>query len=199
MNTVLLAIGLALGYLAVIIGAEVLRRKLSVSAEGTRRAIHIFSGCYTIWIFQILPAVEYLVLVVISLVVVALSKQFNILRSIHEVKRRTYGEILLPLGTLCSYAISQADAKIFIPSILVMTLSDSFAGIVTDYYKKTKQTWQGSVVFFISTVIILFTTNSADLIWALPIALAVSLVERYSPLGTDNLTVPIATSLLLLF
>lgn len=198
MNTALLAFELALGYLAVIIAAEILRRKLGVSAEGIRRAIHIFSGCYTIWIFQILPAVEYLVLVVISLVVVVVSKPLNLLRSIHEVKRRTYGEILLPLGTLCSYFISQAHAEIFIPSILVMTFADSFAGMVTDYYQKTKQSWQGSVVFFITTVVILYATNSVALIWIAPIALAVTLIERYSPIGTDNLTVPIATSLLLL-
>ncbi|MFM8927301.1 MAG: hypothetical protein ACKOFA_03770 [Rhodoluna sp.] len=200
MNTVLLAFELAVAYLAVIVLTELLRRKYRVSADATRRAMHIFSGFYTIWIFQILPATEYLTLVLISLVVVVLSKQFNLLTSIHEVKRKTFGEIFLPLGTLSTYFITQANPDIFIPSILVLTLADSFAGIVSDCYKTTKQSWQGSLVFFATASMVLLVTSATATLLIAPIALVITLVERYSPLGTDNITVPVsATVLILLF
>ena len=198
MDSIWLATGLAVAYIVVIVLTELLTRKLNVSSEITRRAMHIFSGLYTILIYYLLPAVEYLTLVIISLVVVVVSKKFNVLSSIHQVKRKTYGEVFLPVGTLTTYLISQAQAEIFVPSILIMTFADSFAGIVSDYYKTQKQSWQGSVVFFVTTTVILMLGGGADIGLALLVALGITLVERYTPYGVDNFTVPVASALVLL-
>lgn len=198
METFLLALGLSLGYLAVVLGIEFLKRKKKVSSELTRRLIHIFSGLYTLLDYFLLPSVWFLSLIVISLVVMIISQRRGWFSSIHAVKRKTYGEIFLPLGTLVTYAISQGKPEIFIPSMFIMTFADSFAGLTSDMLKKQSKVYQGSIVFFVVTVLLLIENTHLAPGHILLAAITVTLVERFSPLGTDNLTVPAATALLLL-
>jgi dolichol kinase len=79
-----------------------------------------------------------------------------------------------------------------------MTFADSFAGLTSDLLKKERKVFQGSIVFFVVAFLLLVENTALSLghIWLA--ALVVTLVERFSPLGTDNATVPVATALLLL-
>jgi dolichol kinase len=198
METFLLALGLSVGYLVVVLAIEILKRKRKVSSEITRRLIHIFSGVYTVLDYFLLPAAWLIALITLSLIVMAISQRYGWFSSIHDVKRRTYGEIFLPIGTLLTYAISQGRPEIFIPSIFIMTFADSFAGLTSDLLKKERKVFQGSIVFFVVAFLLLVENTDLSLghIWLA--ALVVTLVERFSPLGTDNATVPVATALLLL-
>jgi phytol kinase len=198
METFLLALGLSVGYLVVVLAIELLKRKRKVSSEITRRLIHIFSGLYTVLDYFLLPAAWFIALITLSLIVMAISQRYGWFSSIHDVKRRTYGEIFLPIGTLLTYAISQGRPEIFIPSIFIMTFADSFAGLTSDLLKKERKVFQGSIVFFVVAFLLLVENTALSLghIWLA--ALVVTLVERFSPLGTDNATVPVATALLLL-
>jgi len=198
MGTFLVALGLSVGYLAVVLAIEFLKRKRKVSAEITRRLIHIFSGICTVLDYFLLPSAWFIALITLSLVVMVISQRFGWFSSIHDVKRRTYGEIFLPLGTLVTYGISQARPEIFIPSIFIMTFADSFAGLTSDLLKKDRKVVQGSIVFFVIAFLLLIENTHLPLGHVLMVALVVTLVERFSPLGTDNLTVPVATALLLL-
>ena len=198
METFLLALGLSVGYLVVVLAIELLKRKRKVSSEITRRLIHIFSGIYTVLDYFLLPAAWFIALITLSLIVMAISQRYGWFSSIHDVKRRTYGEIFLPIGTLLTYAISQGRPEIFIPSIFIMTFADSFAGLTSDLLKKERKVFQGSIVFFVVAFLLLVENTHLPTghIWLA--ALVVTLVERFSPLGTDNATVPVATALLLL-
>ena len=198
METFLLALGLSVGFLVVVLAIEILKRKRKVSSEITRRLIHIFSGLYTVLDYFLLPAAWFIALITLSLIVMAISQRYGWFSSIHDVKRRTYGEIFLPIGTLLTYAISQGRPEIFIPSIFIMTFADSFAGITSDMLKKERKVFQGSIVFFVVAFLLLVENTHLPTghIWLA--ALVVTLVERFSPLGTDNATVPVATALLLL-
>ena len=198
METFLLALGLSVGYLVVVLAIEILKRKRKVSSEITRRLIHIFSGVYTVLDYFLLPAAWLIALITLSLIVMAISQRYGWFSSIHDVKRRTYGEIFLPIGTLLTYAISQGRPEIFIPSIFIMTFADSFAGLTSDLLKKERKVFQGSIVFFVVAFLLLVENTHLPTghIWLA--ALVVTLVERFSPLGTDNATVPVATALLLL-
>ena len=197
-GTFLLALGLASFYLAVVLLIELARRKLGVSTDITRRVIHIFSGLCTILDFVLLPTAWFLSLITISLVVIIVSQRLGWFTSIHSVARRTYGEVFLPLGTLLAFFISQGNSVIFITSVLVTTFADSFAGITSEMLKKPSKVIQGSIVFFLVSVLVLALYSSLDFGHALLAAFVVTLVERYSPLGSDNATVPVATALLLL-
>jgi dolichol kinase len=79
-----------------------------------------------------------------------------------------------------------------------MTFADSFAGLTSDLLKKERKVFQGSIVFFVVAFLLLVENTHLPTghIWLA--ALVVTLVERFSPLGTDNATVPVATALLLL-
>ena len=197
-GTFLLAVGLASFYLAVLLLIELARRKLKVSTDITRRVIHIFSGLCTILDFVLLPTAWFLSLITISLVVIIVSQRLGWFTSIHSVARRTYGEVFLPLGTLLAFFISQGNSVIFIASVLVTTFADSFAGITSELLKKPSKIIQGSIVFFLFSVLVLDLYSSLDFGHVLLAAFVVTLVERFSPLGSDNATVPVATALLLL-
>lgn len=198
MEVFLLALGLSAGYLAVVLAIEILKRKKRVSPEITRRLIHIFSGVYTVLDYYLLPSAWFIALITISLIVMVASQRLGWFSSIHEVKRRTYGEIFLPLGTLITYANSQGRPEIFVPSVFVMTFADSFAGLTSDLLKKERKVFQGSIVFFVITFLLLVGNTHLPLGHILLATIVVTLVERFSPLGSDNATVPVATALLLL-
>lgn len=198
METFLLALGLSVGYLVVVVAIEFLKRKRKVSSEITRRLIHIFSGSYTLLDYFLLPSAWFIGLITLSLIVMVISQKFGWFTSIHSVARKTYGELFLPLGTLLTFFICNNKPEIFIASILVMTFADSLAGITSDLLKKPSKVLQGSLVFFIVTVPILTLHSSLGFGHVLLAALLVTVVERFSPLGTDNATVPVATALLLL-
>jgi dolichol kinase len=197
-ETFLLALGLSAGYLAVVLAIEILKRKRKVSPELTRRLIHIFSGVYTVLDYYLLPSVWFIALITISLIVMIVSQRLGWFSSIHDVRRKTYGEIFLPLGTLLTYAISQGRPEIFVPSIFIMTFADSFAGLTSDLLKKERKVFQGSVVFFVIAFLLLVENTHLPLGHTLLATIVVTLVERFSPLGSDNATVPMATALLLL-
>ena len=198
METFLVALSLSVGYLAVVLAIEFLKRKRKISSEITRRLIHIFSGLCTVLDYLLLPSAWFIALITISLIVMVISQRFGWFSSIHNVKRKTYGEIFLPLGTLVTFAISQGKPEIFIPSIFIMTFADSFAGLTSDMLRKERKVVQGSIVFFVIAFLLLIENTHLPLGHILLAALTVTLVERFSPLGTDNLTVPVATALLLL-
>jgi len=197
-ETFLVALSLSVGYLAVVLAIEFLKRKRKISSEITRRLIHILSGICTVLDFLLLPSAWFIALITLSVIVMAISQRFGWFSSIHNVKRKTYGEIFLPLGTLVTYAISQGKPEIFIPSILIMTFADSFAGLTSDMLRKERKVVQGSIVFFVIAFVLLIENTQLPLGHILLAALTVTLVERLSPIGTDNLTVPVATAMLLL-
>jgi len=174
METLLLALALAALYIAFLALLELSRRKFGVSAEITRRIAHIGTGLCTLLNFSLLPSPWFL------------------------LTRKTYGELFLPLGTLISFVICSGNKEIFVPSILVLTFADSFAGLVSNFYKQPRKMFRGSLVFFAVSLVVLLSTSSADIWLALLISAALTLVERVSPLGSDNLTVPAAAALFLL-
>lgn len=203
-ETLLLASVLSTLFIAGVVSIEFLRRKYSYSPEITRRVVHIFSGLCTILDYLLLPSTWFLILISTSLVGIALSQKLGWLTSVHNVKRKTFGEVFLPIGSLSTYAISAiptglSNPSYFLPALLIMTFADAAAGITSDLLKLARKSWRGSAVFFlISTLILLaFGTN-------LPIAFAIAAsltgVERISKLGSDNFTIPVmAAALLRLF
>ncbi len=187
---------LSLMFLIFMATVELLKRKFNLSAEITRRVIHIGSGFSALLDYLLVPGWPMVFLISSSIVIIVLSYRKKFFSSVHNVKRPTFGEIYLPLGVLGAYFISLLEPAAFIPALLITTLADSFAGLVSDFFKQPRKMWRGSLVFFLVTTAILFAT---PLSWPLVllVAIALTLIERYSPLGSDNLTVPAAAALLL--
>ena len=185
-------------FLGVLFLIEYITRKNNYSREITRRLAHVLSGLFAIITGFILEPRVFTTFVVIFLVIITLSYRGKFFSSIHNVKRKTYGEILLPMGILLAFIVSDGATPLYLASVLILALSDPLAGIIGSMMQRKSK--YGSLTFFISALIILAIVFDGNQILVLiSIAIVITGVERISSLGTDNLTIPLVSALLLRF
>jgi len=120
------------------------------------------------------------------------------------VERKTFGEVFLPLGViLCATFFVPKNILAFQFGILIMGISDALASLFGERFGKHiikvfghKKSIEGSLAFFISSVIIVlfFTQRLGYQIVLIPLIL--TLIEFFSVLGLDNLILPIAGAFL---
>ncbi|MFZ8866094.1 MAG: hypothetical protein ACO2YT_03810 [Schleiferiaceae bacterium] len=85
-------------YLVLFGGTEALKRGAGISPVITRKVLHVASALVAcILPFWLTPA-EIVGMAALFAGVLALSKTFKILSSIHDVPRKTWGEVVFPLG-----------------------------------------------------------------------------------------------------
>jgi dolichol kinase len=137
---------------------------------------------------------------------VAVSYQFGIFGSIHNVKRRTSGELWYPVGIGLS-AAATVQPWIFTVAILHLSLADGFAAIIGKRYGimhyrigEHTRSMIGSLAFLIisyALCMVAFVALRSELpgaslaVFAVTPFLATS-VESISRHGLDNLLVPLA-------
>lgn len=192
------AVLLSIAFVAVFVLMEALKRKFKLSPELTRRFAHLMSGFFALLDFFLVQPLTFVIMLFSGLAFISISHWKNIFTSIHNVKRSTLGEVYLPIGQILTYFLAQGNVQVFVQSILIITFADSLAGLTSDLFKAERKMVRGSIVFFAATLAILRFTSPAELWWLIVISLALTFVERFSPKGTDNITVPVAASLLLL-
>ena len=142
------------------------------------------------------------------------SKRKNFLNSIHKIDDYSIGALLFtPSLTLTAIIFWPLNTLIFQGAALVLGLSDGIAGVVGARYGRKKykvtgdKTIEGSLIFFLITVLILFgvlyINNTA---FALDRALVVfgsslllTIVEATFGKGWDNLFIPIVAGAILYF
>ena len=94
------------------------------------------------------------------------------------------------------------NKEIVILSMLITVIADSTAALLGMKYGKVKtfheRTLEGSFCFALSAFII-FTMNSITLYLALILSVTIALVELFTKTEYDNLSIPIASSLILYF
>lgn len=173
---------------------EVISRRSSLWPELTRRISHTFAAFFTAFFSLHLSAPFLLIGLGIFSIIMFLSRMLKIFSHIHGVSRFTIGEELLPIGFITGYLIAKGESSIFIPAVLVVGIADPLAGLVLSKYKKHIVR---ILVFAIAAFIVLLTSSNTSISQAISIAVIVSLVERISPYGTDNLSIPVSTALLL--
>ncbi|KKQ53148.1 hypothetical protein A2865_02545 [Candidatus Woesebacteria bacterium RIFCSPHIGHO2_01_FULL_39_17] len=196
MNSYLTGLIYSSVFLLILLFLEYITRRNNFDKELTRRIAHILSGLFGAIMGSILEPPVFITFVLVFLVIISLSYGVKFFSSIHNVKRKTYGEIFLPLGILIAYLLANGSMTNYLASVLILAISDPLAGIIGDISNK-KLTY-GSVVFFVSTLsVLLVIFKFEQFVFVVSIALIVTLVERISSYGTDNLTIPLASSLLL--
>lgn len=197
MNEFFIALALIALFLSAFISLEFAKRKLNWSPELTRRLAHIGSGLCGLLDYLLVSETTFLILMLLGIPFILISYRRNIFSSVHNVKRKTYGEIFLAVGVVVAYLVSLAKPEVFIPSLMIITFADSLAGLVSDFYKQPRKMLRGSVMFFAVTLTILLIFGY-PLGGAVAVALVLTAIEKFSPLGSDNLTVPTASAALLL-
>ena len=176
---------------------ELLKRKFKLSAEITRRAAHITAGLLAVVDFIYLTKPAFALLTASGALTFWVLTKLGLMTSVHEVKRKTIGAQLLTPGFLAAFAITLPKPEHFIPAVLILSLADPIGGLVGQALKSEKKTLLGSGVFASIAFAILLALTPLSWWIAAIIAIAVAVVERFTPLGFDNLTIPIAAAGLL--
>lgn len=189
--------------------AELLHRRVGMSGEDTRRVAHIGSSLVAAALPFVLGWWAIVALGATFTVIMAVSKWRGLLRGVHAVARRTWGEVFYPAG-LTLLALTQPPRALYVFGATVMGVSDGIAGLVGQHlghhpYRvgAATKSWEGSAAFFVSTLVlgaVVLTVSGAEpsrMLLAAGVAGVLTALEAVLPWGLDNLVLPGAAALML--
>lgn len=200
-------------YILIFIIGETVRRLIPSNTEISRKAVHLLGGL-TALSFPYLFSSHWTVLALSAsfCAVVLITKRKGILKSVHDVERKSHGGIYYPAAVYLIFLLSSAKPVIYFIAILVMAISDTMAALVGVKYGAVKfdvegnlKSLEGSIAFFFVTFLcihlplLLFSDigRPESVLIACIIALLVTGFEAISLSGSDNLIVPVGTYFLL--
>ncbi|MBI1305164.1 MAG: phosphatidate cytidylyltransferase [Bacteroidetes bacterium] len=202
-------------YLALFAIAELLYHKLKVTAEHTRKIVHVFSGLIALSFPVFIDSIPLVgVLCGGFLLILIWSMRFDKLHSIHKVDRKTYGSILFPIVVFACYIIANQleDRLYFYMPLIILAVCDPLAALVGKKFPIGKfsiggsvKTVMGSAVFILSAFLITmflssitwYDMNEITTFTALAVAVATGIAEGVTHRGYDNISVPLTAVLVL--
>ena len=213
-------LGYTIIFMLILFLGELFYRIFKIKAEYSRIFAHVSAGIVSLFMIKLFTSPGYIIaLCVQSILFLFITQKMNLFDSHHNVIRDTYGSSIFFIGILAAYLLSRItnDTAQFILPVIVLSISDPVASIIGMSRKsgfwpgllrdsKSSKTYMGSVGFFISTVILLIPglsifyhiTNWELIVVALSISVVTAIGEAMSPYGTDNLSVPVIVSVLLI-
>ena len=197
-----------------IFGSAEFLYKRKLSADITRKIVHIGSGIMAALLPIFLDLKTVIVIGGGFFLFLVWSKRKNFLNSVHKINEESIGALLYaPSLTLTAIIFWPVNTLIFQGATLVLGLSDGIAGIVGQRYGRKKysitgtKTIEGSLIFFLITTLILFgilyiSDTAVALDKTLLIfggSLLLTIVEAAFGRGWDNLFIPIVAGTILFF
>jgi len=211
----------SIAFLIILFAGDFLYSVYNVSAEFSRIFTHFATGIVCLFFYNAFTSEWFVIAICIqSVLFIMLTGRFGVFRSHHGVGRKTIGSVLFFAGVLCSFMTAECfnDKYLFYLPVMVLAVSDPLAAVTGMKVNSKKwplvfaaqgsvKTIAGSAAFFISSALILLTgflffiemPIPAGIIISLFSAMIVTIVEAISIYGTDNLSVPVASLLLLLW
>ena len=197
--------------------SEVLKKKGILSVEGSRKFVHV--GVSNWWLLAMHMIPNYIFALIPLLIFVVLnymSYKKNIFSSMERGKgKEDLGTVYFPLSLAVLVLFTWWDGILFqnpyygAVGALVMGYGDGFAAILGDRYgkhvyhiRRSKKSIEGSVAMFVFsflvTIVILLlefhTLHGLHFLVAFLVAIASTVIEGITPLGFDNITVPILSA-----
>lgn len=207
----LFLIAIYLGILIII--SEGLNRFKKVDSEFTRKIFHIGSGNFILLAWWL--NISSLVIIEASLVaglIAIISLFVPILPSINSVSRKSFGTLFyaISIGILTALFWHLGLPEYVAMGILVMSWGDGLAAIIGKNWGKNpyefwgiKKSLEGSftmglVSFIVICLILCLTSGNIWQNWLISIIVAIfaTILEVFSKLGIDNLTVPLGSAIL---
>lgn len=185
---------------------EWLWRKQIIKGELARKFMHICAGTFSAFGPFLMSWHQLRIVMLMSIFFIILMRIFHIFKSIYDIKRRSWGDLIGPI-TIWLLAVIETQKWVFVAAVLHIALADGLAAVIGCKYGKKnsykvlwgKKSIVGTLTFWVVSFSILawvlilsppefsgFTLTT--LLW-LPIMGA--LVENISPFGSDNFFVPI--------
>ena len=204
------AIWLGLVFLA----SEILRR-LKQDPELVRKVVHIGTGNVLLiaWWLHIPTWLCVTAGVTFSAIALA-SHHTNILPMLNDVGRKTYGVFYYALSiTILVGLLWDHHPQYAVIGVMVMSWGDGMAALIgkrfgkhTFIYMGNKRSLEGSLAMFVTSLIVMLgifasghSLSAHDIGVAIPVAAIAAMLEAFSPGGTDNLSVPLASASLSYF
>lgn len=216
-HSLLFSITLVACYLGILILiAEKLKSLFSTDGEITRKVVHIGTGNVILlaWWLNI-PAWVGVSAAILAATIAIISYFFPILPSLNSVGRRSWGTFFyaVSIGVLvaCFWPISRPEYAAI--GILIMALGDGLAALVGQNFGQhpyeifgSRKSLEGSLTmlgisFLVSLIILAFVNgiNWQIILISLVVALTATILETFSKLGIDNLTVPLGSAAIAYF
>jgi len=209
----LIPIGIALGIVfGMLLLAEYLRSKQKIRGEVARKFVHVSVGTFVATWPWFLDTNQIYILSALFAAGVIISRYANIFKSIHGVRRRSWGDLLFAAG-IAATAFLASEPWIFSVAILHLSIADAAAAVVGQSVKRPKnyrvfgrrKSVVGTMTFWIISLLIASTfvvlqpglvvaQTAATIVW---LTVVVTLVENISPPGADNFLVPTVAALIL--
>jgi phytol kinase len=209
-----LHVSLVAAWLAIVVlTTETLYRYTTTNPEILRKIVHIGTGNVILlaWWFNI-PAWIGIAAAIAASIVALLSYWLPLLPGVNSVGRKSLGTFFYAISIGISIAwFWPSDAPEYAAlGILIMAWGDGMAALVGQrfgchFYQVwgMKKSWEGSSAMFVvsaivSSLILVGTHGNVWQTWSIAIAVAVAatILETFSKLGLDNLTVPIGSAAL---
>ncbi len=210
------AIILTSSYLSLLGVSEFLYYQWKWKAEYTRKFVHIISGLISLSLPFLFADHWFILAIALFLIALLLfAKKAELLKSIYQIERNSLGDLLYPVSFYICFLVADNlnNNLYFVLPLLVLILSDSLAALVGKTWKwlpytigKCKKTVGGFITFLATALIfsigcfILFEPSKTLLLLLIHSSLIVlggSIIEAISPMGFDNLTIPVFILLLL--
>jgi phytol kinase len=201
---------------SIILIAERLNRSLSTDGELTRKVVHIGTGNVILFAWWLkIPAWVSIGAAIIAAIVALISYYVPILPSINSVGRKSLGTFFyaLSIGVLVAWFWPIQQFQFAAIGILVMAFGDGLAAIIGQRFGKhpytvwgNRKSWEGSLTmiaisFLVTSLILGSVYGNIGVIWLIAaiVALTATILESFSMLGLDNLTVPIGSAAVAFF
>jgi dolichol kinase len=184
-------------------------RKKNYHDEFTRKFMHITAGTYAAFWPWFISWGNIELLALGAFCALALSRAFNIFKSIHLTRRYDTGEFLA-VAMVGLLAIVTHDKWIYAAALLEMSLADGLAALIGTYFGRNHRyhvlghtkSIPGTITFFVVSFVILLLYSGhsgSHLVLAsiLALSFAATLLENFAIHGLDNLVVPLLVALVL--
>ena len=210
-----LALVIAFVYVSIILAlGEGLRRGLLLSVDFTRKFVHIGVGMvafllvalFKTWQLAIIPP---LVFIAVNYV----SYRRQIFAGMETGEKGELGTVYFPISFAVLVPLLWSQPALLVASLMPLTWGDSFAAIIGSRLGRhgftvinETRSIEGSLAMFAFGFVAMLAALSifafplgVSALLALATALVAALVEALSPFGIDNLTVPLASAIVLVF
>ena len=195
--------------------SEITLKKKWFSPQANRKLVHCIVGLATSSApFIFTNNIQAITLAIIFIVVNAVTLKQDLFKGIHSQERFSFGTVYFPIAYFILLSFFWNYPEFIIISMIILAISDPLAAIVGESSKAPNNftIWediksvQGSIAFFVSTFIIVFTASnffeiniSSPLYFALFVSLGATLGEMVSDSGSDNVSIPVLSILLMIF
>ncbi len=194
----------------VIVGSEWWWRRQNIHGEFSRKFIHITVGSFVAFWPNFLTWTQIELLSLAFLVIILLSQWLELFQAIHSVQRPTLGEVFFA-AAVGATALLTHNKWIYMAALLQMSLADGFAAVIgTRFPGRHKysifghaKSLAGTTTFFAVSVIILLAVShwgglGLQPAWIVTVSLLLCALENLAIVGSDNLLIPLAVTVLLL-